>query len=155
MGAQVSANYLKYIKARVMPNLGEYSGMALREMRTLACIANFETPTSGKKISSLLSYDPATVTRSTQWLLNGDFIQSAESEDDGRSTVFSVTRAGRDAAAKYRAVAKEAIQELDAAGDDTLSYDEIVNALAVIARIRDRSDKAAKLASKIKRKKSP
>lgn len=147
LAAQISANYLKYIKARVVPELGDFADIPLRELRTLMTIAHFKDPVKGSRISRLLSYDPATVTRSTRWLTENKLIQAEENPADARSIVYGLTEKGLEVSGLYRELSRQSIVELDEEDPERPRKKEILNAISVLEKVRNRSQFAAKLAA--------
>lgn len=152
LAAQISSNYLSFIKSKIIPELGEESEIPLRELRTLISIAQYDLPISGAFIARLLGYDPATVTRSTRWLLDQSFIYGENSESDARMIVFGLAPRGQRLSEVFRQTAIEAFREVDQVTDKHPSREEITQALLVFERLRDRSRQAAKLAKAHKRK---
>jgi len=147
LAAQISANYLKYIKARIVPELGEFADAPLRELRTLMTIAHFADPIKGSRISRLLSYDPATVTRSTRWLINQGLVQAKENPIDARSIVYGLTQKGLELSELYRDLSRQSIAELNEEDPDRPRKKDILKALSVLEKVRDRSQYAAELAA--------
>lgn len=145
LAAQISANYLKYIKARIVPELGEFANAPLRELRTLMTIAHFAEPIKGSRISRLLSYDPATVSRSTRWLIERGLVKAEENPRDARSIVYGLTQKGLDLSDLYRDLSRQSIVELNDEDPDRPRKKEIMKALSVLEKVRDRSQYAAQL----------
>ena len=153
LSAQISANYLKSIKARVIPELGEFSSSPLRELRTLMTIAHFADPITGSRISRLLSYDPATVSRSTKWLIENDLVTVNDNTNDARSVLYGLTPKGVELSDLYRDLSRQSIAELNELDPDQPSRKEILKALSVLEKVRNRSQYAAKLGADYKRQK--
>lgn len=145
LAAQISANYLKYIKARIVPELGEYSDAPLRELRTLMTIAHFADPIKASRISRLLSYDPATVSRSTRWLIDRGLVQAEENPYDARSIVYGLTQKGLELSDLYRDLSRQSIIELNEEDPERPRKKDILKALSVFEKVRDRSQYAAQL----------
>lgn len=152
LAAQISSNYLSFIKSRIIPELGEESEIPLRELRTLMAIAQYEVPIPGAFIARLLGYDPATVTRSTRWLLDQSFIYAKNSQSDARSKEFGLAPRGERLSERFRNVSIEAFQDVDQVTNAHPTREEIAQALLVFERLRDRSRRAYKLAKNHKRK---
>lgn len=151
LSAQISSNYLKFIKDRIIPELGEFSNIPLRELRTLIAISHFHEPIKGKRIAKMLSYDPASVTRSTRWLIENDFIITSDDPEDARSTFYGLSETGVKLSELYRDVSWRAGIELNKAELEQPSHRETMLALSVLERVRERSQFAAKLAADYKR----
>ncbi|MEP4052636.1 MAG: MarR family transcriptional regulator [Litorimonas sp.] len=151
LSVQISANYLGYIKARVIPELGEFSSSPLRELRTLMTIAHFADPITGSRISRILSYDPATVSRSTKWLIENGLVTVKENTEDARSVLYGLTPEGLELSDMYRDLTRQSIAELNDADPEHPSPKEILKALTVLEKVRDRSQHAAKLGAEYKR----
>ena len=154
LATQISANYLQFIKARIIPELGEFSQTPLRELRTLMAIAQFGEPIKGAKISKLLSYDPASVTRSARWLIEAGFIRVQDNSRDGRSVFYGLTAKGIELSDLYREVSALAILELNEISSGQPSHHELLQALSVLEKVRDRSQIALNLGVKHKRLKT-
>ena len=154
LAAQISSNYLKYIKARVVPELGEFATAPLRELRTLMTVAHFANPIAGSKISRLLSYDPSTVSRSTHWLIENNLITVQTNVNDARSVLYGLTEKGVKLTTRYRELCREAIRDLNDVDTERPSRKEILKALAVLEKVRDRSQYAAQLGAQYKRAKA-
>jgi DNA-binding MarR family transcriptional regulator len=146
LAAEISGNYLKLIKTNLIPQLGEHAGFPLRELRTLMSIAYFDYAVTGAKIVRMLGYDPATVTRSTRWLIKENFVISEVNTEDARSVVYCLTEQGTEVAEKFRRVSIAETHKLDAADAASFSPEEVINALRIMTRIRNRSRLASKLA---------
>lgn len=153
LSAQISSNYLKFIKSRIIPELENSSDAPLRELRTLMTISHYASPIPGSQIARLLNYDPATVTRSTRWLIENNFIVAKENELDARSILYGMTPTGLRLSDEYRAVAFDAIQELNEVDPEQPRKKDILNALSVLEKVRNRSEQAARLAALHKRNK--
>ena len=151
LSAQISANYLKFIKDRIIPELGEFSNIPLRELRTLIAISHFDEPIKGTQISKMLSYDPASVTRSTKWLIENDFISTSDNPKDARSIFYGLSETGIKLSELYREVSWRAGIELNKAGLEQPGHRETLLALSVLEKVRERSQFAAKLAADYKR----
>jgi DNA-binding MarR family transcriptional regulator len=145
LAAQISSNYLKYFKARVVPELGEFADAPLRELRTLMTIAHFADPVKGSRISRLLSYDPATVTRSTRWLIERGLVKAEENPRDARSIVYGLTQKGLELSDLYRDLSRQSIVELNEEDPERPRKKEILKAISVLENVRDRSQYAAEL----------
>lgn len=150
LAAQISANYLKFIKDRIIPELGEFSNIPLRELRTLMAIAQINGPVKGTQISRILSYDPASVTRSTKWLIKNDFISKEDNHRDARSAFFILSRKGVRLSELYREVSWRASIKLNGAELNQPSQQDVLKALSVLEKICERSRFAAKLAADYK-----
>lgn len=148
---QISTNYLKYIKTRIIPELGDFSDAPLRELRTLATIAHFADPIKGSRISRLLSYDPATVTRSTRWLIDQGLIEAQVNPNDARSIVYGLTAKGNELSDRYRELSRRAVIELNQIDSDRPDRQDILKAVAVLEKVRDRSQYAARMGENYRR----
>ena len=144
--AQISANYLKFIKAKVVPALGKYSNVPLRELRTIMVISHSSEPTPSSIIAKILHYDPATVSRSTRWLVKNGLISSQDCSRDARSTVYDLTPKGTELSALYWDTSRQFIAELNAEDPGHPSRQDIEDALGVLEAVRDRSRRAAEFA---------
>lgn len=153
LAAQISANYLKYIKARVIPELGKYSNTPLRELRTLMAIAHFADPIRGARISRLLSYDPATVTRSARWLIENNLIEIRDDIEDARSVYYGLTGNGLELSNLYRDLTRQSIIELNSVDSESLNRRDIRKVISVLEKIQNRSQIAAQLGAEYKRAK--
>lgn len=151
LATQISTNYLQFIKVRIIPELGEYSDIPLRELRTLMAIAQFDAPIRGTQISKLLSYDPASVTRSTKWLLDNGLIRVGDNSEDARSVYYGLSEKGSELSELYREVSAPAILELNETGSGQPNHQDVLQALTVLQNIRDRSERAVKVGAKYKR----
>jgi len=150
LAAQISANYLQFIKMRVIPELDEFSHTSLRELRTLMAIARIDGPVKGTQIVKTLSYDPASVTRSTKWLIENGLISKKEDPEDARSTLYVMSQKGIRLSELYTRVSWRALRELNEAGFYQPNHQDVLQALSVLEQLRERSQFAAKLAADYK-----
>jgi len=150
LASRISANYLKFIKERIIPELGEFSNTPLRELRALMAIAQFDGPVKATKISKMLSYDPASVTRSAKWLIENGFISKEDDSQDARSVLYALSPKGIKLTELHREVSWQAMKELNKAGLDAPSHQEVLQALSVLEQVCERSQFAAKLAADYK-----
>lgn len=145
LAAQISANYLKHIKTKIIPILSDYPDFPLRELRTLMCVAHFDYPVKGSTIVKVMGYDPATVTRSTRILIERGMLTGRPNEDDARSTVYALTETGKEFTTAYRDVAKRSTYELNHRDPSRPTQKELEHAVDVLIRVRDRSALADKV----------
>jgi len=135
--AQISDSYLKFIKAKLMPLLE--GDLSLREMRTLLCIGEYKVPIAGAVISSELAYDPATVSRSTKYLIDAGILRSENNPYDFRSTVYSLTEKGKEIGRDYRGIFTQAFEDIDNQNNSHLTYDERKSLLKALLKLRARA----------------
>lgn len=150
--SQISDDYFKFIKEVVIPGLDGFEGLTLRELKTLMCIHHSDDPITGAIISHTMRYDPATVTRATNCLIEAQLIKSSANLDDYRSKVYVLTDKGLRMAAQYKSLFLSAFSKLDKENDSEVTAEEKKRYLSTLLKLRERSNLMARAAQRSRKK---
>lgn len=137
--AQISSDYLTIIKRDIMPQLGDFEDIGLRELRALMVIDYYDTPVSSASIAEVLRYDPGTVSRAVKTLEECGYLFRDENKDDARSFVFFVTDRGKELANRYRELFSAHFREMDQRLGMDMTEEERKTVIKLLMKLRHRS----------------
>jgi DNA-binding MarR family transcriptional regulator len=109
------------------------------------CVAYFDEPVTPTDISVTIRFDPATVTRAAQRLVERDMLEKVDNFQDSRSALLSLTDAGRDVADSFRQRSAEALAAAGQHMTMILTENEKSELLRLLLKMRNRSMEFASL----------
>jgi|GEM_PF-5884900 len=141
--SQVARDYATFFRNRVQPAIPTQRRLSPRHYNVLLGLGSVAFPVSGAEIARVQRIDKATISRSLAALRKADLIMEAPDPDDARSRLTTLSKAGVALHAEYLDCWKAAVDEADAAHQDTprvlMSEAEFLIRLDATYRMRDRA----------------
>lgn len=123
----------------VLPCLKTTKTIRLRDIRVLMIIDLYHDPVTSYVIADFLRFDPGTVSRATQSLLEAGYIKRKHNKEDGRSPLFSMKKKGEALAQDYRERLSSHFEALSKEHDLDVSKKDMEVTYATLMKLAHRS----------------
>ncbi|MEP3889301.1 MAG: MarR family transcriptional regulator [Hellea sp.] len=137
IGKDINAIIRKY----VVPKFTNECGLKHSELRILTCLSFYEAALTPADISSLLRYDPATVTRAVSLMEKAGFLTRENYVKDTRSVLLELTSKGTILASRYTECTKEILETLEDTLSYTLTREEKISSITLLYKLAERAKK--------------